>query len=196
MKLESQRTETPFEVRDNALDMRRQITELGFRRYGKKARKLPNQPRNWVEWSEASRQKWLAVQEIKRQEAEQFDSWFIQNERSVLDSLLRKIIFDIDQANTLNPQYLFECDEQRRLQDEAIGLCNNLKRELAYIGSTIPANMNFIVVTTDIIDKELNLLRGWRKSCNETRAKVLEMEIKRRTKAAEKTGFILMQDVH
>lgn len=195
MKLEDQREETPFAVRDNALDMRREITELGFRRYGKKARTFPKFPSNWGIWSPESQAKWKQTQQTKLEQAEQFDEWFIQNERTVLDEILRNIIFKIDQANSINPQYLFECDDQRRLQDEVIGLCNNLIRELNYIGDTIPANKNFIARQTDIINKELALVRGWRKSCNETRAKVLEMEIKRRKTATERMNFISMQEL-
>ena len=167
--LKSKREETPFTARDLALDMRRQITELSFRRFGKKARKLPNTPSNWADWSKDSQDKWLASNEQKRLEAEQFDNWFVDNERFILDRMLRRIIFDIDQANILRPQYLWECDKQRELQDEAIGLCSNLKRELNYIADTIPSNKNFIVKTVEIIDKEMAVLRGWRQSCNKTR---------------------------
>ena len=188
--LEDKRSETPFAVRDNALDMRAQITELSFRRFGKKARKIPKEPRNFSEWSEGSQMQWKYNQAEKRMQQEQFDNWFIDNERTVLDEILRKIVFNIDRANMINPQFLRECDDQRSLQNEAIGLCGNLKRELGYIGMTIPANKNFLAATTDIIDKEIALLRGWRKECNKARANVLQMEIQRRATAAEKLGFI------
>lgn len=170
--LSENRKETPFAVRDNALDIRRQVTELCFRRFGKKPRKPPKEPSNWSDWSTESKQKWLDNQEVKRQQAEQFDEWFIANERAILDRLMRRMIFTIDQANMINPQYIAECDQQRLMQDEAIGLCGNLIRELNYISETIPANKNFIVKTVAYIDKEISMLRGWRKSCNETRKKI------------------------
>ena len=188
------RKETTFAVRDNALNMRRQITELAFRRFGKKPRKLPKQPSNWEIWSEQSKENWTKQQEEKRKQAEQFDEWFIQNERAILDRLIRKIIFNIDTANCINPQYLNECDKIRDLQDEAIGLCSNLIRELNYIGDTIPSNKNFIVITVEIINKEIGLLHGWRKSYNETRSRILEKEIGRRKTAAEKAGFVLCEE--
>ena len=134
--------------------------------------------------------KWKYDQAAKRMQQESFDNWFVDNERTILDEILRKIVFAIDRANMINPQFLAECDEQRLLQDEAIGLCGNLKRELDYIGRTIPANKNFLAATTDIIDKEINLLRGWRKECNKIRDDVLSKEITRRKKAAEKLEFI------
>ena len=171
--------------------MRAQITELSFRRFGKRDRKIPKEPRNFDVWSEESRAKWKYQQAEKRMQQEQFDNWFVNNERTVLDEILRKIVFDIDRANMINPQYIRECDDRRSLQNEAIGLCGNLKRELSYIGRTIPANKNFLAATTDIIDKEIALLRGWRKECNQIRDHVIQSEIQRRKTAAEKIGFIL-----
>lgn len=172
MILEKDRNEeTPFAVRDNALEMRQRITELSFRRFGKKPREMPRTPSNWDEWSEKSQQGWLEREERKLREAEQFDEWFIANERYVLDRICREIVFNIDKANTLNPQYDFEYDEQRLLQDKAIGLCFNLKRELDYIIVTMPTNKNFATKTIPMIKREINLLRGWRKSCDEKRKK-------------------------
>ena len=176
MILQVNQKETPFDVRDNAIDLRQAITELSFRRFGKKARTIPNTPSNWEQWSEISRNRWLEDQEQKRVQAEEFDNWFIQNERTILDRLLRRIIYDIDAANIMQPQYLFEYEKQRELQDDAIAYCSNLKRELNYIGETIPANKNFIVKVVGIIERELALLRGWRKFCNKNRAKVIDDE--------------------
>lgn len=174
MKLEDERAETPFAVRDNALDMRIQITELSFRQFGKKPRKLPKEPSNWSEWSEKSQQDWLQKQEVKRQQAELFDGWFVMNERTILDRICRNIVFNIDKANAIKPQFIFECDEQRKLTDEAIGLCSNLKRELNYIMDVLPSNKNFITQTMGIIEKEIYLLRKWRTWCNKYREKVKE----------------------
>ena len=194
MVLEDKRGETPFAARDIMLDIWKHLTELSFRGFGKKRRKKPKEPKNWNEWSEKSKENWIRTNEMKLAQQEQWDLMFINNETRVVDAFCRKIVCLIDGANTLNPQFLFECDDQRRMQNEAIGLCNNLKRELNHIADTIPCNKNFLVIVTQEIDKELAALRGWRKSCNETRGKVLENEIMRRKKAAEKTGFILMQE--
>lgn len=195
MKLEDEREETPFAVRDNAIDLRKIITEFGFRSFGLKEREMPKQPKNWEQWSDKSKEDWVNNEEQKLRKAKNFDSWFVYNERSVLDIMLRKIVNDIDRANAINPQYLFECDEQRKLQDEVIGLCSNLKRELNYIGDVIPTNKNFITKTTKVINREINLVRGWRESCIDVRDKVLQKEIQRRKKVAEKQGFILMKEI-
>ena len=191
MVLEDQRSETPFSARDNMLDIWKHVTELSFRGFGKRKRKPDKVPKNFETWSEASQERWKQNTEQKASWREQWDIMFINRESNVVDTICRKIVYLIDRANTLNPQYLSECDEQRKMQNEAIGYCNNLKRELNHIADTIPCNKNFLVILTRDIDKEIAVLRGWRKSCNVKRKEVLEKEIKQRADTAEKLGFII-----
>ena len=166
MILKKDRKETKFEVMDNMLDIWKQITELSFRGFGKRMRKKPKIPKNFNEWSEESQNRWIANAERKLQQQEQWDMNFVNNETLVVDNICRKIIQLIDQANTMIPQTIMEFDQKRLLQDEAIGLCNNLKQELNHIADTIPCNKNFLAIQTDSIDREISLLRGWRKSFN------------------------------
>lgn len=188
--LEEYRKETPFFARDNMLDIWKNCTELSFRGFGIKKRKSPKTPKNFDTWSKESQEKWKQTMQLKLEQQERWDLMFIHNETHVVDGLCRKIVYLIDRANTLNPQYLFECDDQRLKQDEAIGYCNNLRRELNHIADTIPCNKNFVALLTEKIDKELDALRGWRKSCNSKRKDVIAKEIKQRKSVAEKIGFI------
>ena len=120
--LENQRTETPFTARDNMLDIWEQVTELSFRGFGKRKRKLPKIPRNFEIWSPESQERWRRSSAEQTAQYEAWDMNFIRNESRIVDDLCRKIVYAIDQANTINPQYLCECDKQRLLQDEAISL--------------------------------------------------------------------------
>ncbi|MBR1900035.1 MAG: hypothetical protein IJ820_03110 [Lachnospiraceae bacterium] len=178
MKLKDRQKETPFSARDNMLDIWTHITELSFRGFGKKKRKLPNEPRNFSEWSEESREKWMIRMKEQVERQEYYDSLFIARETEVLDDMCRKIVFAIDGANELRPQYLFEYYKMRNMQDDAITQCLNLKRELNHVMDSIPSNKNFIAVIENDIEKELSLLRGWRKSGNEIRQKLLAKEKK------------------
>ena len=184
--LEDKRTETPFAARDNMLDIWRKTTELGFRGFGRKNRKNPKEPRNFSKWSEESKRKWHVNVEKQLAWAEKCDEAFIINEFRVVDNLCREIVYVIDKANTINPQYLCECDQQRLLQDEAIGRCSNLIRELNHIADTIPCNKNFLVLLVEDIEKEIAILRGWRKSCNATINTVIEKEIRRQKSVENK----------
>lgn len=194
MILKKDRKETKFEVMDNMLDIWKQITELSFRGFGKRMRKKPKIPKNFDEWSEESQNRWIVNTEGKLQQQEQWDMNFINNETRVVDNICRKIVQLIDHANTMVPQTIMEFDQKRLWQDEAIGLCNNLKQELNHIADTIPCNKNFLAIQTDSIDKEINLLRGWRKSFNKNREEIISKEIQRRKNIAEKMGFILVQE--
>lgn len=194
MILKKDRKETKFEVMDNMLDIWKQVTELSFRGFGKRMRKKPKIPKNFNEWSEESQNRWIANTEGKLQQQEQWDMNFINNETRVVDDICRKIVQLIDQANTMLPQTIMEFDQKRLWQDEAIGLCNNLKQELNHIADTIPCNKNFLAIQTDSIDREISLLRGWRKSFNKNREEIIAKEIQRRKTIAEKMGFILVQE--
>ena len=183
--LEDKRKETPFAVRDNALDIWKQITELSMRGFGLKKRKPPKIPKNFSEWSKESQEKWKKSANERYIRNEKWDMIFIENESRVVDGLCREIVHLIDRANSMNPQYLCECDHQRIMQDEAIGRCSNLMRELNHIADTIPCNKNFLATQTESIEREIVLLRGWRKSCNAIRKNVIAKEIRERKKIAD-----------
>ena len=190
MKYEDQRKETPFATRDNMLDIRDHVTELTFRGFGKKKRKMPREPRNFGQWSEKSRERWISQQEELLARQEEYDRMFIEDESKVVRDLCRQIVFLIDRANTLNPQTVHECDIQRDLQNEAIGLCNNLQREMNHIAETIPCNRNFLAILSEDIDREIDLIRGWRKSCVPLREKAMILEMQRREKAEKKAALL------
>lgn len=175
--LEDKRKETPFAVRDNMLDIWKQVTELCFRGFGLRKRKPPKIPKNFNEWSNESQEKWRKSANEQYVRAEKFDMRFVEKESNVLDDLCREITHLIDRANLIKPQHLCECDEQRLMQDRAIGLCGNLIRELNHIADTIPCNKNFLAIQTENIEKEIALLRGWRKSCNPVRDKIIKKNI-------------------
>ena len=191
MLLESQRKETPFDVRDNMLELWNQLTELSFRGYGLQKRKPPKEPKNFSVWSEESKKKYNEKLQEKLKNQQHWDQKFIDNEFKVIDDLCRRIVYLIDRANSMNPQYLCEWDKQRLYHDEAIGLCYNLKRELNHIAETIPCNKNFLTLQIDTVLKEISLLQGWRKKNNPKRGEITQKEIERRKSLAEKIGFIL-----
>lgn len=59
MVLENERKETPFETRDNMLQVWKQLTELAFRGYGLQKRKPSKTPKNFDEWSEDSKKRYF-----------------------------------------------------------------------------------------------------------------------------------------
>ena len=196
MKLENQRSETPFAARDNMLDIRQHITELCYRGFGLKKRKLPKEPKNFVQWSDVSKQRWYETETKNLEWKTACDMRFIEKESDVLDNLCREITFLIDGANGIFPKYVFEVLDRRRMQNQAMQLCSNLKRELNYIMSTINSNKNFIVKVEEEIQNEINILRGWRKKCDTDFDTILEKEINHKKTVAEKVGVIIDFDTY
>ena len=56
--------------------------------------------------------------------------------------------------------------ERRICQDKAIGLCYRLTHELQYAIETLPVDVNKYLRFAEMIQTEINLLKGWRKSDN------------------------------
>lgn len=164
--LKGKRKASYFEVEHNALEMRRIVTELCIRKFGYKMREIGKEPRNFEQWSQGSKTRWYEERMKQIQFAELFDTWFITDERQAVVHILREIISLISRANALYPSNMAEYEQRRLWQDEAIGLCHSLKQELQYVAETIPTDVNWLTATTEPIDREIALLKGWRKSDN------------------------------
>jgi hypothetical protein len=65
-----------------------------------------------------------------------------------------------------------ELTERRIYQDRAIGNCETLLQEMAYAMSILPNDANKYMGYVDMIQREIALLKGWRKSDNKLKAKL------------------------
>lgn len=185
MKYEDERRETPFETRDHMLDIRQHLEELCFRGFGLRKRKAPKIPGNFSEWSPESQERWKNSQAEMLEWQQKCDRDFVEEESKWMRQTAREIVNLIDRANRMSPQTEHECDIQRDMQNEALGLCSNMERELNHIAATIPCNKNFAVKLTKDIEHEIALIQGWRKSCNPIRAEAMKKDAIMRMKATE-----------
>ena len=140
--LKSKRKESKFEVFHNFYKLRKELTELVYRRFGYKGE-------------------------------DTYKLWFINNEaQSVLKDLADAQRY-ITIANSIYPNCLMECDERRIHQVLAIGLLYDLVQELQFVLEMLPClDKNKYVRHSDILNKEIALLKGWRESDNATRTKI------------------------
>lgn len=91
--------------------------------------------------------------------------WFYDNEKNYLQGLTKDLIHCIIKANEIYVSNVQVDYRQRRAaQNEAIGICFELYSELQYIEKFIPMNLNHLADLLDLIDEEITLLRGWKKS--------------------------------
>jgi hypothetical protein len=69
-------------------------------------------------------------------------------------------------ANSIYPTNMAEYEERRMFQNKAIGQCYRLLQELQYVVEILPVNVNKYARFIEGIEKEIRLLRGWRKRDN------------------------------
>lgn len=98
----------------------------------------------------------------------EYPEWFMDHERDTILKVLQELMENIVRANTLYVQKGNRTEyEQRRLyQDRAIGCCYVLYSELQYIRSLFATDLNKYVEILESIEKEVDLLKGWRMSDN------------------------------
>lgn len=164
----SKRKESQFEVFNHFYKMRREITDLLLRDFGyseKKAKAHLEKVLGGKEYKD------LTDSDKKRYDArkakfESFEEWFILEQRACILGCLRNIQEYVFMANSIYPNYMEELIERRIFQDKAIGQCNRLTQELQYIMETLPVNINKFARFSNSIQREIKLLKGWRKSDN------------------------------
>ncbi len=150
----AKRKPSQFEVFNHVTKLRKEITNLLLRDFGYKHKEFPNETEN-------QRQKRIA-----------FEAWYIAKERDAIIESLRTITREITLANKIYPTLEAELIERRLHQDRAIAECANLSCELQYCIETLPVDVNKYFRFDDLIQTEINLLKGWRKADNKLKEKI------------------------
>ena len=102
----------------------------------------------------------------------EYPSWFVEYEREVIVKILQDIIGNITSANSIFPSDDFLKEEyglRRKYQDMAITECYRLYQELQYIADCFNTDLNRFVPFLEAVEKEIDLLKGWRQSDNKKR---------------------------
>lgn len=103
---------------------------------------------------------------------ESYPEWLIREFRESILGILRDLLRNITAANSIYPTTEIEFAERRTLQTRAIGNCEQLLQELQYVISVVPVNAQKYMPYVDMIQYEVALLRGWRKSDNKLLKKI------------------------
>lgn len=165
--LKSKRKASQFEVFHHLYKMRKEITELLLRDFGysfeKAAKRLDRKfGRPYEQLSEAERERY----DRTKVRWEAFDDWFIYDQRQTIVDCLRGITREVYIANSIYPTCMEELVERRLHQDKAVGLCYDLTQELQYAIETLPVDVNIYLRFGEMIQTEINLIKGWRKADN------------------------------
>lgn len=103
---------------------------------------------------------------------EEYPQWIIDYFRKSIITLLNCMMNNIVAANSIYPITIEEVNYRRVLQDKAIANCEQLFQELTYLADMLPISLIKVEPFADTIDKEIALLKGWRKSTNAMARKV------------------------
>lgn len=173
--LKNKRSLSDLEFYRNAIVLRRDLTILLLRNFGIKD-KVRNATALTKNMSEEDK---IVFNELVKKYGQlyildEYPDWLIDKMRNNILNILHSIIMNITQANTIYPVFESEFFERRNFQNRAIGNCEQLLQEMQYIISVIPTDINKYLQYTRMIEKEIALLKGWRKSDNRILKRIQE----------------------
>lgn len=166
--LKAKRKPSQFEVFHHFYKMRKEITDLLLRDFGYDLERADSKVLKMFggkPYEELTPEEKARYDKVKAKN-EAFAEWFIYDERQVVVDCLRTIGEEIFVANSIYPICMEELIERRIRQDRAVGQCYRLTQELQYAIETLPVDVNKYLRFADLIQTEINLLKGWRKSDN------------------------------
>lgn len=175
--IKNKRSLSELEFFHNAIKLRKEMTDLLLRDFGVKARKKDPQifPKRYSMDKDDGEafmklcEKYKIVSII-----ETYPDWLINEFRTSILKNLRELMANITAANSIYPVCMAEWEERRLYQDRAIGNCEILFQEMAYALSILPVDVDKYMRYVDIIQRQIALLKGWRKSDNKLKVRLLK----------------------
>lgn len=162
------RKQSDFEVIKHFYRLRRDMTELILRDFGfseKKYNKKLSKMFGGIPYDELNdSQKDHYDKKASLNDA--FMEWYIGHQRGIIIDCIGNVTKHIFIANSIYPSAIEELTERRIHQDIAIGECFRMLQELQYTIETLPVDINKYHIFIENINKEINLLKAWRKSDN------------------------------
>jgi hypothetical protein len=97
---------------------------------------------------------------------EEFPNWLIVELRQNVLRILHNLMMNITAGNTVYPTTMAEVGVRRQYQTAAIVNCEQLLQELMYCSDVLPLGIEKFLPFVDVVEFEIRLLKGWRKSTN------------------------------
>lgn len=168
--LKRKRNISKMEFYHNAIKLRLMITEFLLKDFGIKSRRrnleFAKDVYDIEDEDVEEIENILSAYDLKNSFIDNFPSWLIDKERDYFMDLLRSLMKNICSANTIHITNKEEYYMRRNYQTQAICDCENLLQEMQYIIYVAHPNVEKYMPYVDIIEKEIALLKGWRKSDN------------------------------
>ncbi len=161
-----------------ALELRKKITELLMRDFGLK--QFKRDIKYVGEMEEFNGEEREIIQEIfakydlDKEFTDEYPRWLLEKERNYFMDILRDLIKNLVHANSIYPVNMNEYYVRRNYQNKAIGNCEDLLQEMQYIIALFPVNVEKYMPYVETIEREIALVKGWRKSDNKIAKRIME----------------------
>lgn len=198
--LKNNRGVSELEFYHTAIKLRKELTQRLLRDFGvktpenAKAKNFPDDGlrveivKQWPKM-EIFFNKYTRMQEELRTRdvVSEYPYWLVFRFRDEMMDTMKKLIDNIVAANTIYPIDEAELSTRRAYQTAAIANCEQLLQELQYIMEVLPIDVNKLLRYVDMIQKEIGLLKGWRKA-NAKILKRMQKQQEGNAKANTKNG--------
>lgn len=173
----SRRTKSQVEFFNQAYKLNDAITTLLIRDFGVK--KISRDLKTFTysaKMGEEDRECFLEICNKYNIDVEtEYPMWLIEYYRDWILKLLREMINNITQANTVYPTTLTEFEFRRKFQWMAIGNCYQLLQAMQTAIRVLPVKVDKYMIFVEMIKDELNSLKEWKKSDNRIK-KAIELK--------------------
>lgn len=161
----SERSESPLRAQHMVYAIRKRITAELMGTFGYSQKRFEKHIRAVTAYVVNVEEREDLAGRIREQE-ENFNIWFIQQERSRVLNFCQDISTHMRAANTIWPEYWPEFQERRLEWDRALACCNMLQDELQYIAEVLPADKNRYTQIVLDIQALFNTIKSIRQSDN------------------------------
>lgn len=166
----SERGLSEMEFYYNATKLRRMMIELLLKDFGMKHKirtvKRIGSMYNVSEEDKQTLQSIMTKYEMDDSIIDEYPSWLINEFRETILEILRNLRLNIRLANSIYISSKEEYYERRRYWTLAICNCQQLLDEMQFIIEMLDVDVNKYMIYVEVISKEINLLKGVRKSDN------------------------------
>ena len=165
--LARKRSQSKYEFYTNAVRLRCEITKLLLRDLGVKklVRNLVIKTDNMEPQDADLLLGVMEKYELKAFPAE-YPQWLIQKLRDSIWEIMRDMHVNITRAYSIFATNMAEANERRNAQNRAIADCESLLQEMQLAIEVLPIDAEKYMRYVDLIEKEIALLKGWRKADN------------------------------
>ena len=165
----SKRKPTTFEASHNLIKLRDEVTKLCMNDFGFSIDKATERRNRYYE-QHSNQPNIDNTMKNYDKKLQSFEDFFIDDECKCVLQILRDIVHEFTLGNSIYPAKnalgIIEYVRRRKHMTKAIGLCFSLRHELNYILRTLPTDRNKYKNISELIDSEIALIKGVRKSDN------------------------------